>query len=82
MDKFRLMIIHKVRLASSPSSPTVKLIRALRLPARHAKVIKFRTELIDSVKNSDQTLMFEPAQHELEEHGTISCGATKEWDRT
>ena len=54
---------------SSPSSPTVKLIRALRLPARHAKVIKFRTELSDSVKNSDQTLMFEPAQQELEEHG-------------
>ena len=44
---------------SSLSSPTVKLIRALRLPARHAKMIKFSTEL--SVDNSDRTLMFNPA---------------------
>ena len=59
-------------VTSSPACPTVKLIRALRLPARHAKVIKFRTELSDTDKDTDcgdQTLMFEPAQQELEEHG-------------
>ena len=59
-------------MTSSPSCPNVKLRQALHLPARNAKVMKFSTELSDTVKNtdySDQTLMFELAQQELGEQG-------------
>ena len=72
MDKFQL----RQSAISSPSSPTVKLIQALRLPARHAKVIKFSMEL--SVDNSDRTLMFELTRRTWTPAGTVSCETTKE----
>ena len=46
--------------------PTIRLLQALCLPARHAKIVKFKTE-IDG-ENSDRSLPFEPAQEELVEY--------------
>lgn len=48
-------------------NPTVKLLRALRLPARHAKVIDVSTEL--TIESCGQSIIFEPAQRELREYG-------------
>ena len=52
--------------ASPVENPTVKLLRALRLPARHTKVIDFSTEL--NLRDSGGPVMFEPAQQELKEY--------------
>ena len=51
---------------SPVENPTVKLLRALSLPARHAKVIDFSTEL--NLRDSGGPVMFEPAQQELKEY--------------
>ena len=52
---------------SSPAeNPTVKLLRALRFPARHAKVIDFRAEL--NLRDCTGPVIFEPAQQKLKEY--------------
>ena len=46
---------------------TVKLLQVLRLPARHAKIIKFQPESDDDIWG--KSLMFDPVPQELEKLG-------------
>ena len=66
------------KVAEEPPAvnPTVKLLQALCLPARRAKVIDFSTEL--NIESSGWSVMFEPAQQEWTLAGTIDCRATRE----